>query len=369
MKLADLFPPTIDGSVYLEITHRCNYNCKHCYVRSPQNREMPLERAIQIIDILKQNKFRKIIITGGEPLLHPNIKEIIEYVKKNGFKLVLITNGTLVKETNIDYSLLDAAYVSFDGSTEEEYRLLRGKEGLAKAEEAIKYLASIGVKVSIGCILSKFNVNKINELIKKLNTLPADKITVTIPQPFGRTLENKEIMLSPEEYNQCIPILAQAENIHFESMLCYPMELRNESEEISNAPLFEKYMSGCAAGKKFIYISPEGFVTPCGYVTADKNFMELTANITEKSLEEVYDTELFQFYMNRSWESVTGKCTKCDYNIVCKGGCPLRSHYLKGNAKLPDPWCSNEPIKNQYVQISNVKLKNFVKIEKVVEVC
>ncbi len=367
MKLADFFPPTIDGSVYLEVTHRCNYNCKHCYVRSPQNREMSLERAIQIIDILKQQKFRKIIITGGEPLLHPNIKEIIEYVKMKGFKLVLITNGTLIKETNINYKLLDAAYVSFDGPTEEEYKLLRGKEGLAKAEEGIRHLASVGIKVSIGCILSKFNVYKIHEFIAKLKTLPVDKITVTVPQPFGRTLENKDIMLSPEEYNSCIPIFAAAEGIHFESMLCYPMELRNESEEIKNAPLFEKYMSGCAAGKKFIYISPEGLVTPCGYVTADKELLKLTGNITKKSLEEIYDTQLFKFYMNRSWESVTGKCTNCDYNIVCKGGCPLRSHYLVDDAKAPDPWCRNEPEKNEYIQITNLKTKNFIKTEKVVE--
>ena len=369
MQLAQLFPPTLDGTVYLEITHRCNYSCKHCYVKSPQNREMPFEKVKQILNILKEKKFKKIVVTGGEPLLHPNIKEIIQLIKQHDFKLVLITNGTLVKKTNIDYKLLDAAYISFDGPTEEEYKLLRGKEGLTKAEEAIRYLSSLGVKVSVGCILSKYNIYKLTELIAKLKTLPADKITVTVPQPFGRTLENKEIMLSPEEYNTYIPKLAAAGNIHFESMLCYPMELRNDSEEIKNAPMLDKYLSGCAAGKKFIYISPEGFVTPCGYVTADKKFMELTANITESSLEEIWQTPLFKFHMNRSWESVTGKCTQCDYNIVCKGGCPLRSHYLKGNAKLPDPWCRNDPIKKEYVQIQNIKVKNFLKEEKVVEVC
>ena len=150
-------------------------------------------------------------------------------------------------------------------------------------------------------------------------------------------------------------------------MICYPVELRNDSEEIKNAPLLDKYLSGCAAGKKFIYISPEGFVTPCGYATADQNFTKLTGNILNMSMKEIYQTPLFSFHMNRSWESVTGKCTRCDYNIVCKGGCPLRSHYLKGNAQLPDPWCRNDPINKEYVK-TNIQVKNFIKKEQI-EAC
>ncbi len=368
MQVEQLFPPTIDGTVYLEVTHRCNYSCKHCYVKAPQNREMSLDNAKKILSILKKKNFKKIVVTGGEPLLHPHIKEILTEIKQQGFKLVLITNGTLVKEKDIDYRLLDAAYISFDGPTEGEYKKLRGKEGLEKAEETIKYLASLGVHISIGVILSQHNVHKLQELITKIKSLPADKITVTVPQPFGRTLEHKDIMLSPEEYNSCITVLAKAGGIHFESMLCYPKELRNDSEEIQNAPLLEKYMSGCAAGKKFIYISPEGFVTPCGYATADEDFTKLTKNILDTELEDIWKTPLFTFHMNRSWESVTGKCTQCDYNIVCKGGCPLRSHYLKGNAQLPDPWCRNDPINKKYVE-TDIQVKNFIKNEHVVDAC
>ena len=207
MQLDQLFPPTIDGIAYLEVTHKCNYDCKHCYVKAPQDREMSLENVEKILEILKANRFRKIVVTGGEPLLHPNIKEIIKLIKEYGFKLVLITNGTLVKKVNIDYKLIDAVYISFDGPTEEEYQKLRGKEGLAKAEEAINYLSSLEIKVAVGVILSKYNVHKIRELILKIKSLPADTITVTVPQPFGRTLENKDIMLSPEEYSECITLL------------------------------------------------------------------------------------------------------------------------------------------------------------------
>ena len=56
------------------------------------------------------------------------------------------------------------------------------------------------------------------------------------------------------------------------------------------------------------------------------------------------------------------ECKKCDYSIICKGGCPFRSHYLKGDPKLPDPWCLNQPLKKKYLDYP-VSIKNFEKEE------
>ena len=360
-KIGDLFPPTIDGTVYIELTHKCNFKCKHCYANCPQPKEMTFEQVKYLSKILKKEGFKKILLTGGEPLLVKDIKKIVDLLKKD-FKVILITNGTLIKKVDLDYKKLDGLYISYDGSNEEEYKLLRGKKGFSIVQENIKWLVSQKIKVGIGIILSKYNLKNINKIIKQVKDLKVDKINLTLAQPFGRALKNKHLLFAPEKYFKLIPKLSKMKNVHFESMLCYPKELKNNSKEIKSLSLFDKYLSGCAAGKKFIYINPEGYVTPCGYITADKKLLKLSGNIFKQSLKEIYQTPLFQFFMNRSWESLTGKCTRCDYSIVCKGGCPLRAYNLKGNPQLPDPWCRNNPQTNTYLDY-NTKLENFEKIE------
>jgi len=300
-------------------------------------------------------------LTGGEPLMHKDIKEITNLLKKD-FKVVLITNGSLIKKVDIDYTLFDGLYISYDGPTDKEYKALRGKEGFSIVKDNIKYLVDQGINVAVGIILTKFNLDKIDELVDQAKELKVDKINLTVTQPFGRTLQNKDLILSPQEYFEIIPKLSKIKDIHFESMLCYPKELKNNSKTVKELTLFDKFLCGCAAGKKFIYINPEGYVTPCGYITADQKIMKITGNIFKQDLKDIYKTELFKFFMNRSWESLQGKCTKCDYSLICKGGCPFRSHYLKGNAQAPDPWCMNEPEKNKYIE-SDVDIKNFEKLE------
>ena len=59
----------------------------------------------------------------------------------------------------------------------------------------------------------------------------------------------------------------------------FPESMKNDAKKIKNLHLFEKYISGCAAGKKFIYIRPDGFVMPCGYITADESLLKDTGNI------------------------------------------------------------------------------------------
>ncbi len=361
MKVKHLFPPTIDGTVYLEVTHRCNYKCQHCYAACPKPKEITFGQIKRLAKVLKRDGFKKVILTGGEPLLVSHIKQSIDLLSKD-FKVLLVTNGTLIRKVHLNYKKLAGVYISYDGPTEKEYRQLRGRKGLTQVKDNIKWLMKQNIDVAIGIILSKYNINKVDQLIKQAKDMKIKKINLTLVQPFGRALQNQHLILKPEEYLKVLPKLSKVEGIHFESMLCYPKELKNNSEEVNSLTLFDKYISGCAAGKKFIYINPDGFVTPCGYITADEELLKLTGNIFKQDLKTIYKTPLFKFFMNRSWESLTGKCKLCDYSIICKGGCPFRSHYLRGNPVLPDPWCLNQPKEKKYLDYQ-INIKNFEKEE------
>jgi MoaA/NifB/PqqE/SkfB family radical SAM enzyme len=113
MEFSKLFPPTLDGTVYVEITHRCNYSCKHCYANCPSNEEMSFEKIKKLSKILKKQGFKKILLTGGEPLLAKHISDTINLLSKD-FKVILITNGTLIRDVNVNYKKLSGVYISYD---------------------------------------------------------------------------------------------------------------------------------------------------------------------------------------------------------------------------------------------------------------
>ena len=109
MEFSKLFPPTLDGTVYVEITHRCNYSCKHCYANCPSNEEMSFEKIKKLSKILKKQGFKKILLTGGEPLLAKHISDTINLLSKD-FKVILITNGTLIRDVNVNYKKLSGVF-------------------------------------------------------------------------------------------------------------------------------------------------------------------------------------------------------------------------------------------------------------------
>ena len=92
------------SQIGLEITNRCNFNCKHCINDSNNisNVELPLSKIKEIIDYMHSKGLVCLDISGGEPLVHPDIKEIIEYAYNNNMNLSVASNGYLVNSEIIE---------------------------------------------------------------------------------------------------------------------------------------------------------------------------------------------------------------------------------------------------------------------------
>ena len=116
----------------LMITRRCNLNCSFCSLESPE--EMEWKRVLITLKMMGQFGVKKINITGGEPLLHPNILEILKTATDLDMKISLSTNGTLLTKYAKELSKFNNLFigVSLDGATPKTHDVLRGKEGLFK---------------------------------------------------------------------------------------------------------------------------------------------------------------------------------------------------------------------------------------------
>ncbi len=103
-------------SLIIPITHQCNLDCKYCYFPNREKPDLPMERIASIIDGFKGET---VCLSGGEPTLREDIKEIIGYITSSGRKSVLMTNGLKLSDLEYLRSLrragLRRVLFSFDG--------------------------------------------------------------------------------------------------------------------------------------------------------------------------------------------------------------------------------------------------------------
>src|SRR3546814_11041765 len=93
--------------VIWNLLRRCNLTCRHCYATSadsPFRNELSTTEALRVIDDLHAAGVRVLILSGGEPLLRPDLFKLAGYAREQGFVVALSSNGTLHHETNIQPS-------------------------------------------------------------------------------------------------------------------------------------------------------------------------------------------------------------------------------------------------------------------------
>ena len=111
----------------LHITERCNLRCKFCYMGDKSyTSDIPKDLVLSILDEFFEMGGLRVILTGGEPLLHPHIEEIARYIKHLGMQLIVKTNGTLPRL--VRYSdIFDEVHISLFGN-QPIYREISGKD-------------------------------------------------------------------------------------------------------------------------------------------------------------------------------------------------------------------------------------------------
>ncbi len=133
---AELARFPLDGT--LELTHRCNLACVHCYVNLPANdrearsRELTLEECCRIIDAMADEGCLYLLLTGGEPLLRRDFRDIYLHAKRRGLLVTLFTNGCLVTPDLADFLAEYPPFsieISLYGASETVYEQVTGIPG------------------------------------------------------------------------------------------------------------------------------------------------------------------------------------------------------------------------------------------------
>lgn len=183
--------------VIWNLIRRCNLKCKHCYSISG-NVDFPGElgtrQVFEVMDDLKAFKVPVLILSGGEPLLRPDIFDISNRAKAMGFYVGLSSNGTMINDGNIDAIAAvgyDYVGVSLDGIGETN-DMFRGKNGaFDEALNGIRLARKADLKVGMRFTATMDNVHQLDDMLALMDAEGVEKFYLSHLSYAGRGNKNR----------------------------------------------------------------------------------------------------------------------------------------------------------------------------------
>lgn len=336
----DFHPLTIQ----MDLSWRCNLRCRHCYLGDTKLIAEALNER-EWKEVIKQSykmQIPKIAFLGGEPIMAEYFFSLSKFAAELGFKLYTTTNGTLVTPS-IANLLLKCGYneidVSLDGAVNESHEFLRGIGTFKHTLAGIEYLIASGLRVKSATVLYSKNFREINDLLRIGNEMNLDQMYFNPLLPGGR---GKEIWRQYElNFSQWLIVKETIRNWNTEGKK--PKAFAESNFDFGKIDSISLNLNGCdyagcKAGKRELIITPDGFVASCPLVSTERRFQ--TMNVRNHSLEEIWQNDQWICTLRQIDENtIQGRCKKCQFVSVCKGGCHILALFEKGDLNQPDPRC------------------------------
>ncbi len=211
----------------LYLTDRCNSRCITCdYWRRGQT-DMPLERVRALAPELRRLGARAVLLSGGEPLLHPDWAQAAATLREAGLRVWLLTAGlSLIKHAARAAELCQRITVSLDAATPEAYRLIRGVDAFEAVCEGVRAAVGQGAWVSLRCTVQRANYEQLPAIVRlaqelgvrQISFLPVD---VSTHAAFARQEDfERELALRPADLPRFRAVLDALEREFAPELAC-----------------------------------------------------------------------------------------------------------------------------------------------------
>lgn len=302
-----------------EVTKQCNLKCPHCCSNSGYDymekdyQDMPLEKALEYVDILHRNDIKVIYFSGGEPLLWKPLVAVLKKAREYNITCCLATSGYVNNRAlweelvNIDiYSF----HVSLDSYCAEQHDKFRGVKGaFERALAFIDYMKSHGKSVVTSTMISESLIENIDEMLDILHAHKVDRAVLNFFVPLGRASSLDGAVIPFERKKKiAADFFAKAKR-------------KNVLINIKRVEQAVDGLQKCPAGSALIHINAYGQVSPCSWV--GKLWPDLVQPITET----IFRSEVLEEFDRRVHSLTDEKCSACRFSATCGRGCPVIAYF------------------------------------------
>jgi radical SAM protein with 4Fe4S-binding SPASM domain len=305
---------------------------------------MTTEEGKRLLDELADvSEFRMMAFTGGEPLVRADLFELLAYSQALGFTNTIATNAMLIDDAvarRIHQCGVAIAAVSLDGLDAGTHDFVRGRPGAFEASlEGMRALRRAGILLQINITAMEYNLDQVEPLMDLVEELDTGILLIYQLVPVGRGRGIGEAALDVGANERLIRFIAEAQRTAraivepVAGPQYWPYLL--DRAGIHKGPLLrlaETLFHGCAAGRGFVYIKPDGAVWPCPFVEVS------CGNVRETPFQTIWSDSPVLRDLREREERLQGQCGECEYRRLC-GGCRGRSWAITGDYLAEDPSC------------------------------
>ena len=311
-----------------ELTPRCNFNCRMCYIKMQEDEvkalggELSINDWMAICDDAYENGMLYLLLTGGEVFLLEDFPVLYRHAYEKGIILSINSNGSLITDSHLQMLKEmppEKINITLYGDSPEMYgKLCNNPNAYKTVTENILKLKDNGIRVSLNCSLTRLNAGALDNLIDFAlkNELPINIATYMFPPMRNGCSEYESIRLSAEECGKIRAYLDYRD----ESSRDKKKQLIADGAKIDRLNV-ECPESGtkCMAGRCSFWMTWQGKMSACGMFadTVDYkigNFDRAWSQIVEKTNLITYPDE----------------CNECKYGTLCT--CCAAINFAEGGA-------------------------------------
>jgi radical SAM protein with 4Fe4S-binding SPASM domain len=331
-----------------ELTSRCNFNCKMCYVHDQSkdnsviDRELTAGQWIKLAEDARDAGMLNLVLTGGEIFLRSDLKEIYERLSRMGFKITLYTNGSLIDETKAKWLGRippTSMEITLYGASADTYEKLCGNgSGYERTVRTVDMLLAEGINLELKMTVTYDNMNDMEQLAEfsYKRGLPLSLVDYLYPQmaceaPDRCRLNAEDMVDFLKRYFSVIGKLRETystgelpkQTLERAARMVEDMErLDQDFDKDSGQSAFT-----CKAGSSSFWVTWEGIMVPCGMMT------EPTVNILETDFRTAWD-KLTKGLLDIP---ACSECMECDSRNICDV-CPAKLKTETGYYDRPAPY-------------------------------
>ena len=343
--------------VIWNLIRRCNLTCKHCYAISADTDfpgELSTDEVFHVLDDLKAFGVPALILSGGEPLLRPDIFDVSTRARDMGFYVGLSTNGTLIDDAMAD-RIAGVGYgyvgISIDGigATHDRFRRLDGAYEAAMG--GVRRCRDRGLKVGLRFTMTQDNAGELDDLLDLLDAEDVDRFYFSHLNFAGRGNHNRKDDAFMATTRAAMETLFDR---------CLSLHRAGRSKEFvtgnndADGPFFLIWVrrhfpamadhiegklrqwGGNASGVNVANIDNVGDVHP------DTMWWHHTlGNVRDRPFSTIWNdlSDPLMAGLRQRPRPVTGRCGACRYLDICGGNTRVRADRIAGDPWAEDPAC------------------------------
>jgi len=343
--------------VIWNLIRRCNLACKHCYSISADTDfpgELTTREVFTVMDDLKQYRVPVLILSGGEPLLRPDIFDISRRAKEMGFYVGLSTNGTLIDQKMIEPIAAigyDYVGISIDGIRETHDRFRRLDGAFEASMRGIRLCRDAGIKVGMRFTMTQDNAAELPRLLDLMEQEGIDKFYFSHLNYAGRGNVNRKDDVILKTTRWAMDLLFDRcwadtqRGVHKEFVTG-----NNDADGVyllfwvrKHFPQLEGHMraklaqwGGNSSGVNIANIDNLGNVHP------DTMWWHYTlGNVKQRPFSQIWPntSDPLMAGLKANPRQIKGRCGACSYFDICGGNTRVRAHQLTNDPWAEDPAC------------------------------